>query len=170
MALSPNPGFHDERELFDALLTASGLKREDLPLASGHAPQASFTDPAGDATMVPVLEAVASSAGAVSMEPAPIRMAPTIRTKLLRPRDGLFPLAVGQSDSTQRASPALVAAGLVGLVVVVAVSSFVLWPRHSPLAPPADVGAGSPTPIQEETTSPAVSPSPSAPGDESPTP
>ncbi len=171
-ALSPNPGFRHEQELFDALLAASGLRREELPRPSGHVPPVPFADPAAGATMVPSSEQAAGVASTVSLEAASVRMAPTIRTKLLRPRDGVVPspAPARSGNPRRRVSPAWVAAGVAGLVGVAAVGGWMLWPQRSSPAPPSSEAVASPTPVAEEAIPPTVFPSPSAPGEETPTP
>ena len=167
-ALSANPGFRNEREFFDALLAASGLERGDLQFKPASNPQVSY---AGPATVVPSPEPVVIAASPVSASPpVPPRMAPTIRTKLIRPRAAKStPPALPQaSDPSRRIPPLAIAAGAVGLVAVAAVGGFWLLPKHPAPAPPQPAPVESPAAPVDETDSP--SPLPASPEPSSPTP
>ena len=77
-ALSPRPGFRDEREFFDALLAACRLKRGELCPGEEFSP-APIATRTPDVTQVPPATPSADA-------PAPaLLMAAPIRTKLLRP-------------------------------------------------------------------------------------
>ncbi len=156
-ALSANPGFRNEREFFDALLAASGLERGDLRFKSASDPQVSY---AAAATVVPSAGPAIIAASTVSANQLAVpRMAPTIRTKLLRPRAanatptgparGIHPL--------RRIPPWTIAAGAVGLVAVMAVGGFLLVPKHPAPAPPA-VPLVSPGASVDEADTPGPSP------------
>lgn len=165
-ALSANPGFHDEREFFDALLAASGLERDDLRSKPKSGAQARPAVPAVDSTVVPSSKPVMTTPATVSAQspPATQRMAPTIRTKLLRPR-GATP-DPGTSPSTgkppSRTGWWTVAAGAAGLAVVMAVGGYLLLPKHRAPAPTKSTPAASPAAPEEETAPPPDSSTPAS--------
>ncbi len=175
-ALSARPGFRDEREFFDKLLAASGLERGDLRFKPEADTQAPVPGPAVDATVVPSHEPVVSAANAVATTPvSPLRTAPPIRTKLLRPR-GVSPgteASQPDSDPSRRKVALMIGAGAVGLLVVAVVAVLSFLPRHPASPPPTPAPEESPAALIYESDTPALSPSPSppAPVDEaSPTP
>ncbi len=156
-ALSANPGFRNEREFFDALLTACGLERGDLRVKPTSDPPVSY---AAAATVVPSAEPVVIAASTASANsPAPPRMAPTIRTKLLRPRKGktTLPATSHAGNAARRIPPLAIAAGAVGCVAVAAVGGFLLLPKHPAPAPPP-VPVESPAAPVDEAESPSPSP------------
>ena len=174
-ALSANPGFRDEREFFDAVLAACGLGRGDLRFGREEGPKMPRVEPAGDATVVPNSMPVVGAASTVSMPmPAPVRMAPPIRTKLLRPKGASFPTEAPPAPGPspwQRLPPVVIAAGVAAAVVLVAVGVFLLVPKGHPPAPPQNTSVETPAPQTDATDagSSAATPAPRA-DEPSPTP
>ncbi len=123
-ALSPQAGFRSEREFFEALLAACHLKRADLPPGADSllpVPARTLEPPTGMAAHDPIVAA--------------LPMAPTIRTKLLRPpitgRNASSP-ATGSSWRAGR----LVVILVVVLAVLAAGAAFLLRAAHRPAARP----------------------------------
>ena len=163
-ALSANPGFRDEREFFDALLTASGLERGDLRFRPKSGAKILAAPPAGEATVVPPSERVIVAAHTVPVDPPlALRMAPTIRTTLLRPR---HPRPTKDAMQLAARPPRwILPAGIAGLLMVAAVCGYFLLPKRP--APPRNGSAQPSAAPMEEADSPAAPASP-APADETP--